>query len=105
MATMCAQVPFSTFVQNVRSNEVLAVAVEDRRFAYKLRPKGKIMRGLPAGPNDVVRWSMLHSVLCNITRSCTKSVLHVPKDMPGNCCMRQATSAQLSLGICNTGCC
>lgn len=56
-ATSCMQVPFSTFVQNVRSNEVLAVAVEDRRFAYKLRPKGKIMRGLPAGPNDVVRWS------------------------------------------------
>ncbi|KAK9902089.1 hypothetical protein WJX75_003893 [Coccomyxa subellipsoidea] len=48
------EVPFSTFVQNVHSNEVLAVAVEDRRFAYKLRPQGKIMRGLPAGANDVV---------------------------------------------------
>ncbi|CAL8466132.1 g5668 [Coccomyxa elongata] len=54
-ANVSIEVPFSTFVQNVRSNEVLAVAVEDRRFAYKLRPKGKIMRGLPAGPNDVVR--------------------------------------------------
>ncbi len=55
MPAACAQVPFSTFVQNVRSNEVLAVAVEDRRFAYKLRPQGKIMRGLPAGPGDVAR--------------------------------------------------
>ncbi len=54
-ANAWTQVPFSSFVQNVRSNEVLAVAVEDRRFAYKLRPKGKIMRGLPAGPNDVVK--------------------------------------------------
>lgn len=33
------QVPFSTFVNNVRANEVLAVAVEGRRFSYRLRPQ------------------------------------------------------------------
>jgi hypothetical protein len=41
-----AQVPFSAFVQTVRRNEVLAVAINDRKFAYRLRPQGKIMQGL-----------------------------------------------------------
>ena len=41
-----AQVPFSTFVNNVRSNEVQAVAIEGRHVAFHLRPKA-LARWLP----------------------------------------------------------
>ena len=40
------QVPFSTFVQNVRSNDVLAVVVEGRHVGFRLRPRS-LARMLP----------------------------------------------------------
>ncbi|CAL5228503.1 g11652 [Coccomyxa viridis] len=42
------EVPFSVFVQAVRSNDVLAVAIDDRRFAYRIRP-GSHKKLLPKG--------------------------------------------------------
>ncbi|CAK0786015.1 hypothetical protein CVIRNUC_009228 [Coccomyxa viridis] len=46
------EVPFSVFVQAVRSNEVLAVAIDDRRFAYRVRP-GMLKKALPKGTDGV----------------------------------------------------
>lgn len=40
--------PFSTFAQGVRSNDVSAVAIEGRAFAYRLRP-ARLHRAFPKG--------------------------------------------------------